>query len=125
MNNTINNITNSNQWYNNSTHNNTFNLPKAHIIPISVHICESISTSIFNVLVIFIYITMKDKVKNKIANYLMLAQSLVDMYQGCVSWFETLVEILFRKNIISSLKFIHTIYAGKFTIRCKRFTYAT
>ena len=76
--------------------NNTY-VDHRHIIPLSVHITAAISITIFNALVIFLYISMK-KHKRNIPNYLMFSQAMVDMYQAAVTWYETAVDSLDKTN---------------------------
>ena len=52
--------------------------------------------------------------KNKIPNYLVFTQALVDMYRGGVASFETVVEVMVRSKIIKPGAVTDIIYAGNF-----------
>ena len=62
-------------------------------IPIPLEICTATVITLFNLLVIFLYVSMK-KGKKKIPNFLMFVQAVVDMYQAVVAWFETIADML-------------------------------
>ena len=95
--------------YNNT--NTTY--PESHIIPLWVHIGTGTLITTLNLLIVFLNTSMTNKKKNKVPNFLMFVQSLVDLYQGFVSWCESIVEILFRMKILTSMRLIDVVYAGK------------
>ena len=101
----------------NITYNNTNTThSEPHIIPLWVHIGTGSLITMLNFLIVFLYNSMTNTKKNKVPNYLMFVQSLVDLYQGFVSWCETVVEILFRMKILSSMSVIDVVYAGRVLI---------
>ena len=81
-------------------------------VPYPVHACVATLITIPNAVVIFVYFSMR-KERNKVPNYLMFAQALVDMYQATVAWYEVAVEIMLRSNMKVPMYIIDTVYAGE------------
>lgn len=53
------------------------------------------------------------KKKSKVPNYLVFTQAVVDLYQGGVAWYETVVEIMTRKGLLTTTIVTDTVYAGE------------
>ena len=96
--------------FNNSSPNITGN-QSLHFTPVCFHITIATLTTIFNAVVIFIYISMERK-KEKIPNYLMFYQACVDIVHASMAWYESAAVILLSDAHIS-LSFLSIVYASK------------
>ena len=93
--------------------NTTFDKEPSYLDHIIIHLSVATFITLLNSLVIFIYINMKRK-RKKIPNYLMFAQALVDLYQGCIAWYEAVIHILVSLDVMVPLYITEALYAGEY-----------
>ena len=97
--------------FNNTTQpsNSTLHL---HNIPLAIHISLATVITLPNGVVILVYISLRKK-RDKIPNYLMFAQAIVDLYQGAFTWYEALLDVVNKTSTCAyALNIMHVAYAG-------------